>query len=349
MDMNDARLLIVVEEADYRETLADVFWPETLPALLPARVGIASAHLLTAAARWQSQLQAVGIFSCCSETPYSETAPLGIHLLGSGLTADRFTAAHLATANSFRNCRKALVRLIADFCPTHIALCSPQLDILNWARLNHIRSIALLSEWQEPLGRQQRQQHNRLIDLLNADSVRWVGAQGVCACKILAGSGIEPHKLVPWQWPQPQLPSHHKAKQLRSDGRPLKLIYAGPLAPQAGTDDFLAAAGELEQRGKSIQLTIASIAAENAPSADAARARSLQKKQLMARSQQLHLKQPITFLDTLSSEALIRLCEQPISRSCLAACQRQPASSHPSACSRQWQRARPSSPQTARR
>ena len=243
MKLEDVRLLIIVEQADYREYLADV-WSIPLTDQPPDGLSLADLHILRAAADWRSQAQEVAIFSTHSAENYSSITPLGVRLMGSGV------------ASSDQSSQKSMVRLVADFCPTHIVLCTPALAILRWANRNRILSIALFSDWQEPLGWRARWQHAQLIKQLNHSSVNWVGSHGVAACKILAASGISPSKLIPWEWPQPQPAQQYLPKQLSYDQDTLELIYAGSIHEAAGVSDLLLALSLMHKQGNSVRLKL---------------------------------------------------------------------------------------------
>lgn len=240
MGLENTRLLIVVENTDYREHLADIFLPEMLAERLATRISPPDLHILTTAAHWSEQLQEVAIFSCYSEDTYSEVSYLGIRLMGSGLSKD---------TSEYVSDRKR-VELVADFCPTHIVLCTPTYAVLNWATRNQIPSVVLLSDWQGPLGWRQQWQHNRLIKQLSHSSVKWVGNHGVYACKILEASGIKAQKLIPWEWPQPQrLSQYILPKKIRYEQTVIHLLYAGPISLRAGMSDLLMAVSHIQKRG----------------------------------------------------------------------------------------------------
>lgn len=240
--LEDKRLLIVVDEADYRALLSDVFLPEMLVEHLADRVSAADLHLLNAAAHWGEQIQEIAVFSCYSEDRYSEMSYLGIRLMGSGVERG---------ANIYVRSRDRM-SLVADFCPTHIVLCTPEVSVLQWATRNDIPSVVLLSDWQGPLGWRQQWQHNRLIKLLNHDSVKWVGNHGIYACKILESSGIRSQKIIPWEWPQPQFLSEYVLpKEIRDDHEVINLAYAGPMSLRSGISDLVNAVGHIQKRGES--------------------------------------------------------------------------------------------------
>lgn len=291
MNLKDARLLIVMEKADYRtyfgnsahsasSSINRPFWSEDQswlqdwvaqalfeqsfdqpfepsfehvvsqsfdPSLAQSLgdLNVADLHILRAAAYWRSQLQDVAIFSMYSATPYTLDTSIGIRLMGSGV---------LPSDGAIRKSQQN--RLVADFCPTHIVFCTPAVAALSWANRNRIPSVALLSDWQEPLGWQQRRHHARLIQQLNCDSIAWIGSHGIPACRILAASGISPRKLIPWEWPQRELPEQYPPKQLRSDRGRCDLLYAGAIGENSGIGDLLLALTHLRQRGTIVHLKL---------------------------------------------------------------------------------------------
>lgn len=294
MKLEKARLLIVLERGDYRthlnqlleqafdQAVTKVFGhidsdqpeiglapsdqpirtelPRTLPILQPeepsttgadAELGAIDLYVLEAANYWRSHLQEVAIFSIHSVEPYSKVSATGVRLMGGGLQP----AASADTANETERERK-IVRLIADYCPTHLVICTPSGAVLGWANRNQIPSVVLLRDWQEPLGWKQRWWHRTLINHLNHDSVAWVGSHGAYACKILEASGISDRKLIPWGWPQPELFEQHSAKPLRYRRDRTELVYVGAMNASAGVSDLLQAVGHLQQKGHAVHLSL---------------------------------------------------------------------------------------------
>jgi len=194
MNIENARLLIVVKDKDYRPHFAHS----------SQRLEAADWNILSLTAHWRSQMQDIAIFSTYSTTLYSLDTDSGIRLMGSGLSPD-----HDFLSNRQKD------RLVADFCPTHIIFCTADLTVLTWANRNRISSVVLLNDWNEPLGWMKQRQHAKLIKQLNHPSVEWVGSHGIEACQILATSGISSSKLIPWEWseidPQAQYPPKQPA------------------------------------------------------------------------------------------------------------------------------------------
>lgn len=176
---------------------------------------------------WQKGAIVLVIFSCYSKTTYSEVCPLGIRLIGSGLASEEALLGE--SASQARQNEKKMLRLVADFCPTHIVLSTPNHRLLSWANRNHIISVVLLREWPEPLDRQQRQSYKRLLKQLNRPDVEWVGEQGISACEAMVSSRVTGDKLIPWTWPKPSLLCQYSPKHLDCDRGSIHLFYAGAI------------------------------------------------------------------------------------------------------------------------
>ena len=261
MGLGNVRLLIVVENADYRAALSNIFMPEAMHEQLSGRLSPADIHIVTAAARWSPDVQAVAIFSCYSEATYSDRTYLKVGLMGSGIPLPDEPAAETvdksggAPAPSAAASRK-LVRLVAEFCPTHLVMCTRSMPILTWAIRRKIRSVALFSDWYEPLGWSEKRQHARLIRQLNHPCISLVGGNGVLTCKILAANGVDAAKLIPWEWSQPQLLRQYSPKTIRADKFSVKLVCVGSLDADAGIDDLLQGVLLLQQAGYTVDLQL---------------------------------------------------------------------------------------------
>ena len=281
------RLLIVVDDVDFRQVLADVFPTDALSDVLLKRVSPAAAHMIASAAEWSKKTQEVAIFSCCSETTYSEVSYLGIRLMGGGLP-------NISTP-------RQMICLIADFCPTHVVLCTPSYEVIRWTTQNKLPSVVLLSDWQEPLGWRQQWQHSRLIRHLNHSSVDWVGNHGVYACKILKASGIKPGKLIPWEWPQLKSLGSYEPKNLsyRNQFDAIHLVYSGPITTEAGIEDILTATQCLLQHQYEVTLKVIAEQDSGLP------LDPMIVQQLKERAVQLGVEGSVEFLDVLTDAEIM--------------------------------------------
>lgn len=287
MGLDGVRLLIVVEDFDLRVCADSVGLSDAQKAQPDSRAqpiderSAVDSHIFQSATYWRSHFQDVAIYAIYAHTAYNEVSDAGVGLIGSGLPrasspldsqlsptnqnasaswpfADaqssnqsgpaRFNPAKLSQRRSNVRAERDRVRPIADYCPTHVVLCSADASAIGWITRNQIPSIVLLCDWREPLGWWQRWQHRQIIRQLNQPNVAWVGSHGAYACEILSASGINAQKLIPWEWPQPQLPVQYDYKQLRHDRDTIALIYVGPMHCAAGVDDLIRAVSHLHQR-----------------------------------------------------------------------------------------------------
>lgn len=305
MRLEEARLLIVVEDTDYRaylsgelegdqianDQIATIFSQQAGESGLPKRLcshpNAVDLNVLHAAAYWRSHVQEVGICSLYAPTPYSDVSQLGVRLIGSGLPTSFREAKNARSKDQAKDAAgdRERTRLVADFCPTHIVFCTPNYAVLSWATRNQIQSVVLLSDWQEPLGWQQQRQHTKLIKQLNHESVAWVGSHGAPACKILEASGVSSRKLIPWSWPQTACAKQYPAKLLRYDRTAVSLAYSGSLRTAAGVSDLLMAVSHLHNKGTAVHLSLIGTSADR---------QALQVRQQQA--QQLGIAECITFI-----------------------------------------------------
>ena len=261
MGLGNVRLLIVVESADYQAALSNIFMPERLYEQLSDRLSPVDIHIVTAAVRWSMEAQEVAIFSCHSEVAYSDLTYLKIRVMGSGIPLpkkDEKASGKKAKTRARRSNaeERQLVRQVADFCPTHVVMCTRSRALLTWAIRNRIPSVALFSDWYEPLGWAERRRHAKFIQLLNEPRVSWVGGQGILACKIMDASGVDSAKVIPWEWSQPQLLNQYEPKTLRPDTASVKLVYVGSLNAEAGMGDLLKGTLLLQRSGYTVTLQL---------------------------------------------------------------------------------------------
>jgi len=296
MGLETARLLIVVEDLDHRPFTQKKTAINTGGSTVNGAAGLPTKlspianddevltalravdlHIVEAATYWRSHVQAVAIYSAYASHTYSEVSEAGVQFFGSDwetkhAQSQQLDVAGRSTENDANlpwpfkspelspepngHTKRNRLRPVADYCPTHVVICTPNATIISWTTRNQIPSVVLLSNWREPLGWWQRWQHQQLIKQLNHQSVAWIGAHGAYACKILCASGIKPQKLIPWEWPQPQLSVQYSPRQLRHTRDTISLIYVGPIHTTAGVDDLIWAVRHLHERGQLAHLQV---------------------------------------------------------------------------------------------
>ncbi|NEP17544.1 MAG: glycosyltransferase [Leptolyngbya sp. SIO4C1] len=273
MNSHEIRLLIVTPTECYRD------------ALMSADLNLTAeiAHVIESMTLWSFQLQEVGTLGYVSQQPYSQMLGAGFRVIGSGCS-------HLSDDSA------TVVRLIADFCPTHLVLQVPDRTVFSWAARNQIPTLALFTE-SEFAAALQRRDAGRLISALSQPAVSYVGAQGRKFAKALEQAGISPQKIIPWNWPhnldigiEP-----NALRQLDLASRPLQLLYKGPLISAKGVGDLIIAIAQLRARGIQARLTLI-----GQGELDRFRQQALQ----------LQLEDRIDFCETIAEPELAQLLEQ---------------------------------------
>jgi glycosyltransferase involved in cell wall biosynthesis len=226
------RLLVIRQKEPYQSLLKS------------GAMGLAPeyAYMMAALADWRTQFQEVGILGWQSNKPYNEVLPEGVRLIGSGRDAGAKT--------------EEVVKLAADFCPTHAVIQIPDPKIFRWAIHNQIKVMALFEQTFFAVDWQQKWHHYRLSQWLNHTSVHWVANQGLRSCQSLQEMGVEPQKIIPWSWPKWDYAETCEPKQLRTDLTPLKLAYVGPINTSKGVGDLLIAVAQLRSQNIPIQLKL---------------------------------------------------------------------------------------------
>ena len=96
----------------------------------------------------------------------------------------------------------------------------------------------------------------RLARLLNSPRIRWVANHNVPACRDLERIGVNPQKIVPWDWLQSTSPDMYDPKPGPSNGAPWHLVFVGGVSELKGVGDAIDAVAELKRRGRDVELNI---------------------------------------------------------------------------------------------
>lgn len=139
--------------------------------------------------------------------------------------------------------------------PTRLILWTPMVPLLKWAKVNRVRTIAVLADSFQKGGLREMLRRRQLAYHLNRPFVEWVGNHGINACLSLLEIGVSPDKVVPWDWPQLHRPSDYVARTFKRTG-PAELIYVGSVTKAKGVGDLLHAVAQLRANGAAVRLSI---------------------------------------------------------------------------------------------
>lgn len=183
-------------------------------------------------------------FLCCKTAEfYNERLQDGFRAIGAGLNPDQET--------------QKLINLIAAQKPTHLVIHAPIREVFRWAVRKQIKTIGLLADSFLKQGLRRNIRNYRLSRLLNNPQIDWVANHGLNACRSLQQIGVNPEKIIPWDWPHTITPASLSAKTLRREGDPWTLMYVGLVGESKGVGDILTALAHLKRNGLPFTLKIA--------------------------------------------------------------------------------------------
>ncbi|HEY9599455.1 MAG TPA: glycosyl transferase family 1, partial [Cyanophyceae cyanobacterium] len=218
------RLLMVQYAGDYRETVQRFSqgYGETY---------YAQKYSVDAVAEIGKTIEEVAVLCCLTQEPYDEVLSNGVRAIGAGFKEVIQV--------------KRLIELIEKQNPTHLIVRTPIQEILGWAINKKIPTIAILADSFQNQGIKNKLRNYRLAKTLNHQRIEWIFNHGINSSLSLQEIGVNPDKIIPWDWPHQVTPKDFPAKTLRSDGKVWNLLYVGLITESKGIGDVLYALKEL--------------------------------------------------------------------------------------------------------
>lgn len=198
------------------------------------------AYILDQLARLAATHGAAGYLSCLAPA-YHETLPNGATVIGANARPDLQPAKVIAA--------------IRAFAPTHVIVHGPMPNIIRWSLGQHLPTACLFADSfkMHPVERWLR--HRGLTKLLNRPEIAFVGNHGINAARGLVEMGVQPAKVIPWDYPHVLTPSAFAPKPGLAPGAPLNLLYVGTTHRTKGTGDLIDAVARLAPH-RDVHLTI---------------------------------------------------------------------------------------------
>jgi glycosyltransferase involved in cell wall biosynthesis len=268
------RLLIVQYAGDYREAFHNL-------AEGRGETYYAQQYSVDAVSKAGSHVDEVSTLCLLSDQRYNEVLPNGVRAIGAGFS-------HKINV-------KTLLEVVKDRQPTHLVLRTPNRALLQWAIQNKVQTMATLADSFNNPGICDRARNYLLAKLLNHPQVSWIGNHGVTASQSLQAIGVNPDKIIPWDWPHSVTPDLFEAKTLRQNPQRWNVLYAGSVSEAKGVGDVLGAIAALKARNIPVHLKVAGkgdIAA------------------FQAKVQQLHLEDSVEFLGLVKNTAVVGLMRE---------------------------------------
>lgn len=188
----------------------------------------------------------VRVISLGEDAPL-ERLPSGVESGGFRLYPGRFRAPRT----------RYLVRMAAEWEPTHLLLHSPVSEVLRWAVQNRIKTLPLLADSFRARGIRNQIRYRRLAAALNDPEIRWVVNHGPNSCVDLARIGVSASKLLPFDWPSFGSPSNFPAKKAPSNASSITLTYVGQIVASKGVGDLIEAVAIAKANGEHYRAILA--------------------------------------------------------------------------------------------
>jgi len=218
------RLLIAQYGGDYRKTFYMV-----------RNEGIetysSQKYVIDTVTNISKQIDEVILLCCNTEETYNQEIEPGLRVIGAGVEPH---------TNSSK-----ILEIIKAQQPTHLIIHFPIPDIFNWAIKHQVKMIALFADCFLPINWKQRIKNYHQAKIFNHQQVDWVANHGLNACYSLQKIGVNPDKIIPWDFPHKITPQKFNIKQLKPNLSPKNLVYVGLINDAKGVGDILTAAAKL--------------------------------------------------------------------------------------------------------
>ncbi len=234
------RLVIVQYAGDYRQTVQNFQRGRE-------ETYYAQQYSVNSVADLVNQTDAVAVICCLTTEVYDEVLPNGVRAIGAGLQASGHRAVKPQT----------LISLLEKLNPTHLIVRMPVAEIFAWAIKHKVKTMALFASSIVSTHWKTRLKNYWLIRSLNHSQIEWVGSYGMASAQKLKHLGVQPQKIVPWDFLLELTPGALPPKSLRSPSDCWKLIYVGTLMEEKGVGDLLKAIAHLRAAQIPVQLQIA--------------------------------------------------------------------------------------------
>jgi glycosyltransferase involved in cell wall biosynthesis len=128
--------------------------------------------------------------------------------------------------------------------PTDLVLVSPIHSVLRWAVRTRVPTLPLFADSFLDKRVKSRLKAWILARELNHSHFRWVANHSAAAAQDLARIGVNPSKILPFDWPPTISPSDFPPKEPPT-GLPFRLLYVGQLSEAKGIGDAVSALSSL--------------------------------------------------------------------------------------------------------
>ncbi len=174
------------------------------------------------------------VFACVTNEAYDEVVSNGVQAIGGGFQGGKLPIADI-------------IKIIEQQQPDRLIIGTPIRQLFQWAIRHRVRTLAALADSFSTKGLRDQVKNFLVARVLNHPTVEWVSNHNVNAARSLQQIGVNPDKIIPWDWAPVLTPDDFAPKQL-PPRKPFKLAYVGAMVKAKGVGDILAAIARLKQR-----------------------------------------------------------------------------------------------------
>ncbi len=151
---------------------------------------------------------------------------------------------------------RQLIEAVRQTNPTHLIVTLPSTSLIRWGIRTRIPVLPMFADSFQASDLKARLQYRLLSFLLNDPSIELVSNHNIAASLDLERIGVDPSKIVPFDWPAIISPHDYEPKASPPGSRPFRLIYVGSVIETKGVGDAIRAVSNLRKRDRKVELTI---------------------------------------------------------------------------------------------
>jgi glycosyltransferase involved in cell wall biosynthesis len=229
------RLFIVQYAGDYRETFLrfQQGGQETY---------YAQKYSVDVVAQLAKQCEEVTTLCLLTQESYNEVLEPGLRAIGAGFRENVLI--------------KPIIELLERQQPTHLVIRTPIPELFQWAIKKKVKTLATLADSFRNKNFKNKVKNYFLTKLLNHQQIEWIGNHGIDSCLSLRDIGVNPNKLIPWDWIHEISPESFSPKNIDQKKENWDLIYVGSVVQAKGVGDILEAVSQLKAQNVSVKLKI---------------------------------------------------------------------------------------------
>lgn len=268
------RVLIVQYTGDYREAVNRLSnrGHETY---------YAQRYSVDSVAEIGQKVEEIAVLACVTDESYNEVVSNGVRAIGGGFSSDIPA--------------KELIQLVEQQKPTHLIIGTPMRDLFQWAIRHKVRTMALLADSFQNQGLKDKVKNFLLSSLLNNKQIEWVANHNINSSRSLQTIGVNPDKIIPWDWKPVVTPDSFSPKQLQKEAGSFQLLYVGLIAESKGVGDVLESIAKLKANNLPVKLKLAG-------KGDSDR--------FIAQAKQLGIEEQVDFLGLVPNQKIVHLMHE---------------------------------------